>query len=116
MRHDDRMRVLHMIEAGETALSFCDGMSRQAFQADDRTVRAVVQCLMVIGEAANQVTEPTRRQIDALPWQAIVGMRNRLIHAYFEINVDLVWEVVARQLSPMLHTLRLWLSEQESTS
>lgn len=105
---DDAIRIRHIIEAAEEALSFCADMDESDFMADRRTQRAVVQCIEVIGEAARMVTHPTREQIPAVPWHQIVGMRHRVVHVYFDIDLRLVWEVVARDLKPLVAALRDW--------
>ncbi|MHB1157529.1 MAG: HepT-like ribonuclease domain-containing protein [Phycisphaerales bacterium] len=103
---DDIIRIRHIIEAAEEALSFCDGMSESDFLADRRTQRAVVQCIEVIGEAARMVSQPAREQLPTVPWHQIVGMRHRIVHVYFDIDLKLVWEVVARDLAPLIKALR----------
>ncbi len=108
MRMDDRTRIRHMIDAAETALRLCADMDRDAFVADERTYRAVFQCIEVIGEAGNHVTVATRQQLPEVPWHKITGMRNRLAHVYFDIDVDLVWQVVDKDLRPLLQTLHRW--------
>ncbi len=108
MRLDDRIRVRHMVEAAQTALRLCAGMDREAFIADERTYRAVFQCIEVIGEAANHVQPATRGQMPGVPWPKLVGMRNILVHVYFDIDVPLVWEVVVKDLDPLVRALGEW--------
>jgi len=105
---DDRVRIRHMIEAAEEAISFCRGFDEGTFAQDRRTVRAVTQCIEIIGEAARMVGEDTREQIPDVPWRAIVGMRHRLAHVYFDIDESLVWRVVARDLRPLIDNLTEW--------
>jgi len=106
MQPDDRVRVRHMIEAAETALRLCADMDRDAFIADERTYRAVFQCIEVIGEAASHVDVTVRERIPDVPWPKLVGMRNILVHVYFDIDVPLVWEVVGKDLEPLIKALR----------
>lgn len=109
---DDLTRVRHMIEASEEALGFCEGMDEPAFRRDRKTCRAVMQCIEVIGEAANGLSEAAREQTPEVPWQKIIGMRHRLIHAYFDVNLSLVWQVVVKELQPLLKALRAWEQAQ----
>ncbi len=109
---DDLTRVRHMIEASEDALTFCEGMDEAAFRSDKRTCRAVIQCIEVIGEAANGLSDSARGQMHDVSWQKIIGMRHRLIHAYFDINLSLVWEVVVKDLPPLCSALRAWEQAQ----
>lgn len=96
----DRVRLMHMLEAAQQALDFSRGRDRHSLDTDLMYRRAVVNCIQEIGEAAVQVSEATRDLVPALPWKKVVGMRNRLVHVYFNINLDLVWEVVAKDLTP----------------
>ncbi len=105
---DDRGRIRHMIDAAESALSFCQGMDESDFRADERTHRAVIQCIEVIGEAARNVSDDVRQQTPSVPWSQIVGMRHRMAHVYFDINLSLVWQVVAKDLTPLVDELKKW--------
>jgi len=101
----DRVRLRHMLEAAQQALDFSRGRDRGSLDSDPMYRRALVNCIQEIGEAAVQVSEETRNRVTALPWKKIVGMRNRLVHVYFNINLDLVWEVVAKDLTPLVKAL-----------
>lgn len=85
----DRVPLLHMLDAGRDALQFSAGRHRADLDADPMYRRAVLHCIQEIGEAAVRVTEPTRAQVPELPWKQIVGMRHRMVHVYFAINLDL---------------------------
>ena len=67
---------------------------------------AVVRAIEIVGEPASGITDETRATWPTVPWHAIVGMRNRLIHAYFEINAQMVWETVTTELPALLPHLR----------
>ena len=101
----DRVRLLHMLEAARQAIGFAVGRGRPGLDADLMYRRAVVHCIQEIGEAAFRVTEPTRDLATELPWKQIIGMRHRLVHDYFDINLDLVWEVVVKDLPPLVAAL-----------
>lgn len=103
---DDETRLRHLIEAAEDALRFCRDMTREQFETDNRTQRAVVQCLTVIGEAANTLSEDARSRIGEVPWDNIIGMRHRLTHEYFVINLDIVWATVQEDLSPLIESVK----------
>jgi len=66
---------------------------------------AVVRAVEIVGEAASKVTEETREKHPHIPWRAIVGMRNRLIHAYFEIDMDMVWVAATQEIPVLLSQL-----------
>jgi uncharacterized protein with HEPN domain len=67
---------------------------------------AVVRAIEVLGEAASQISAETRATHAGIPWRAIIGMRNRLIHAYFEINTEIVWQTVTQEIPALLPQLR----------
>lgn len=73
-------------------------MDRQAFLADDRTTDSVVRNLEVIGEAASRLPEDLRNLHPDIPWRRIAGLRNRIIHEYFDVDLELLWEVLATEL------------------
>ena len=105
MSPDDRWRILHMREAAEQALSFAAGRVRQDLDTDAMLRLALTRAVEIVGEAASQVSAAGRSELDGLPWQQIVGMRNRLVHAYFDINRDILWDTVQLALPRLLHQL-----------
>ncbi len=77
----DAIRLHHMLDAAHEALEFVRGKTEHNFGADRMLVLSLVKEFEIIGEAAGKVSEPTRRQLSQIPWQDVVDMRNRLIHA-----------------------------------
>ena len=106
MRNDDRVRLQHMIEAGESAIDFVSGRVRADLDGDRMLLFALVRALEIVGEAAHKISDETRATLPAIPWPAIVGMRNRLIHAYFEVDPQLVWQTATVELPALLPKLR----------
>jgi uncharacterized protein with HEPN domain len=106
MPPEDRVRVLHMLEAAEQALGFMAGFTSHQLGQDKKTLFAVIRCIEVIGEAAGRVSESTRLNAQDIPWAAITGMRNRLVHAYFDVDTAVVWRTVAEELPTLLQRLR----------
>ena len=108
MRKDDEIRLRHMLEAAHEAAheaaSFARGRTRGDLDIDRKLVLSLVKDVEIVGEAATQITESTRQQLPTIPWEEIIGMRNRLVHAYFSINLDIVWQTVREDL-PMLIAL-----------
>ena len=99
MPRDDSAYLLDMLLAARDALSFTEGMSFENFVRDRRTQLSVLKSLEIVGEAAVQVSEDIRRANPDIPWRQIVGMRNRLVHTYFDIDLPLVWDTVHHDLS-----------------
>lgn len=87
--------ILHEMDQ---ARSFVEGMTEGEFVEDERTVRAVVRCLEVVGEATKQIPEDLRSRYDEVPWTQMAGMRDRLIHAYRDVDRGLVWEAVTEEI------------------
>jgi len=106
MRTEDRVRLRHMIEAAESAAQFIADRSRSDLDSDRMLLFAVVRAIEVVGEAASKLSEEFRAAHPGIPWRAIVGMRNRLIHAYFDIDTETVWETTTQELPPILNQLR----------
>jgi uncharacterized protein with HEPN domain len=111
MQPEDRVRLLHMIEAAETALEFVSGRQREDLDTDRMLLFALVRAIEVIGEAAGQLTGPARSAAPDIPWPLIISMRNRLIHAYFDINHDILWKTVTQELPELLPRLRVLIDE-----
>lgn len=91
----------HMRQAIADAQSFTDAMTQADFMQDKRTQQAVVMSLIVLGETATKVMDqyPTfAAQHSQVPWRSMRGMRNRIAHAYFDINLEVVWDTVETAL------------------
>lgn len=100
--------LAHIEQAATDACSFVEGMSREDFLADKRTQQAVVLSLMVIGEAATKLLAQHAEFLakhPGLPWASMKGMRNRIAHGYFDINLDVVWDTVEKALPGLLKQL-----------
>jgi uncharacterized protein with HEPN domain len=105
MFKDDEIRLRHMLDAAREAVSFAHGRTRGDLETDRQLVLSLVKDIEIVGEAATQITEATRSGTDEIPWGKIIAMRNRLVHAYFSINLDIVWQTVQADLPPLIRTL-----------
>ena len=106
MRPDDAVRVSHMIEAAEAAVRFLSGRRRCDIDSDEMLRFALVRAVEIIGEAASKVSIETRTACPSIPWPAIVSMRNRLIHAYFDIDHDVLWKTAVEEIPVLLSALQ----------
>lgn len=95
-----------MVEAIESAQEFIQGRSRADLATDRMLLFALTRAVEITGEAASKVSDAGRAELPLLPWQQIVGMRNRLIHAYFDINRNILWDTVSLALPPLLAQLK----------
>ncbi len=101
----DDAYLLDMLLASRKALEFTRGMSKEQFFANEVVQQAVMRLIQVIGEAARQVSSAFKEAHPDIPWNDIVGMRHRLVHEYFRINVAEVWLVVERDLPDLIPRL-----------
>lgn len=106
MRTEDQVRLKHMMDATESAFQFLDGRQRHDLDIDKMLLFAVVRAIEIIGEAAGRISMETREAIQEIPWSAIISMRNRLIHGYFDIDTEVVWKTVTEELPILLSQLR----------
>jgi uncharacterized protein with HEPN domain len=105
MNRDDAIRLRHMLDAAQEAVGFVQGQTRVALNGDRKLVLALVKDIEIIGEPAYQVSQSARDQLPGIPWDDIIGMRHRLVHAYFDINLDILWRTVRNDLPPLIAEL-----------
>jgi uncharacterized protein with HEPN domain len=103
-----------MLDAARKAVRLAAGRDRAELDAEDDPLGpALVQLITVVGEAASRVSSDTRSKLDGIPWPDIVGMRNRLIHAYFDINLDILWATVQDSLPYLIRLSESALAEDK---
>ena len=113
MNRRDRIRLRHLVDALNSAIRFARGRERGDLDSDEMLLFALVRAIEIAGEAASQVSAETCAQLPDLPWSSIVGMRNRLVHAYFDINRDILWTTVTEAAPPLVELLKNVLAEGE---
>jgi uncharacterized protein with HEPN domain len=101
---DDSLYLAHILEAVDRILSYA-GEGEAAFRKDLRTQDAIIRNLQVMGEAAKKVSVRTREDHPGVPWKDITGMRDRVVHDYFGVSLDIVWDVVKNHLPPLRESL-----------
>jgi uncharacterized protein with HEPN domain len=102
---DDRVRLRHMLDAARKARRFVQGHERSDLESDEMLSLAIVRLLEIIGEAASHVSELVQDALPGIPWRQITGARNRLIHGYFDVDLDIVWAIVQDDLPPLIASL-----------
>jgi uncharacterized protein with HEPN domain len=111
MPRDYRLQLDDILGAIARIRGYVEGMSYEAFRADDRTQDAVVRNLEVIGEAARTLPEEVKARASGVDWRKLVGLRNVLIHEYFGISLPIVWDIVANKLDELESTCRTAMSD-----
>lgn len=100
-----------MIEAAEAASQFVASRGREDLDADLMLLFALTRAVEVFGEAAAKVSPPTKTATPDIPWPRIVAMRNRLIHAYFDIDGNILWRTVTQEIPALLPRLRALIQD-----
>jgi len=101
----DEFVLADMLVAARKAREFVDGLSFEEFEASDLHQNAVVRALEVVGEAARRVSDETRNAHPSIPWRPIIGMRNRLMHEYFRVDLEEVWRTVTTDIPQLVELL-----------
>ena len=115
MPKDDRVRLRHMFDAAREAIDFGRGKARADLDDDRLFVLGLLKCIEIVGEAAAHIGPDTKNRYPEIPWADIVGMRNRLVHAYFDIDPDRVWDTLEQDLPPLVATLEKILARSGSS-
>lgn len=105
-RHTDETRFRHMLDHAVEAVGLIRGQTRADLDSDRKLNLALVRLVEIIGEAAARVSKGERSKYPAIPWDDIIGMRNRVVHGYDEVDLDVLWDVVEWHLPPLIEELR----------
>ncbi|RDE14688.1 MAG: hypothetical protein C4K48_05660 [Candidatus Thorarchaeota archaeon] len=101
MLKDDKVRIQHMLDAVLEVIEFTHNKVRSDLDNDRKLKHALVRLLEIIGEAAVGMSENIMNKHPDIPWKEMIGMRNRLIHGYFDVDLDIVWQTVTEDIPPL---------------
>jgi uncharacterized protein with HEPN domain len=113
MRRDFRVYLEDILEAAGAAREFVTGMGKDELNKDRRTRDAVVRNLEIIGEAVKKLPPQTKRSHPEVEWKKIAGLRDILVHDYFGIDMDIVWDVVQNKLPVLAEQVQRILEESK---
>ena len=100
--NDDQVRLQHIIDSTREALAYVEDTDHSAFEKNRLLQHGLVPCIEVIGEASARLSKSLHDANPQIPWAAMIGMRNRIVHAYFDIDIDLVWKTATEDLPVLL--------------
>jgi uncharacterized protein with HEPN domain len=115
-RRDDRTYLQHMLDHASEAVSMAEGKTRDDLNRERQLHLSLIKLVEIVGEAANRVCELTRRQHPSVPWAEIVGLRNRLVHGYDEVDLDILWDIVRYDLPLLASELARILASTDESS
>ncbi len=113
MRKDDTVYLRHILDSIQQIEEYLRDVSKEQFMERRLLQDGVVRQLEIIGEASRNLSEETREKHPEVPWQQIIGMRNRIIHEYFDVDLEIVWEVVEKDLPDLKAQIQTILQEQK---
>ncbi len=108
---DPRVYLEDILEAAGKAREFTTGLSFEQFEADEKSIYAVVRALEIVGEASKRVPQPIRDRATEVPWRSMSGMRDKLIHAYSGVDLKVVWGTVHEELPSVVTAIETLLQD-----
>ena len=109
----DLVRIQHMLDAMRKSEEFIRGRCRADLDSDEKLTLALIRLLEIIGEAAKAVSFSLQKRYPKVSWREIAGTRDRLIHGYFDVDLDIVWEIVSKDLPALTPELEKMLSGEK---
>lgn len=113
MLEADIIRLKHMLDAANEIVEFTKDKNQDDFNSDRKLQLSIVHLLEIIGEAGTGVSDKVQKKYLQIPWKSIIGMRNRLIHGYFDIDLIIVWRTAINDIPPLVKKLEKIISSEE---
>ena len=102
-----------MLENSNRAIQFIEGMNFETFSNDEKTIYAVIRAVEIIGEATRNIPEEIRIKYPEIPWRDASNMRNKLVHRYFGINLEVIWQTLNEDLPMLANALQEIIRREE---
>ncbi|MFQ5591466.1 MAG: DUF86 domain-containing protein [Phycisphaerae bacterium] len=112
MPKDDTVYVGHMLDNARKATNLLGDRDRTAYDADEALRLALAHLLQVVGEAARRISDDFRDRHQNIPWKAIVGMRHKVVHDYMDVDEEIVWDTVTREIPPLIAQLEAIIPDE----
>jgi uncharacterized protein with HEPN domain len=110
--HDDIVRLQHMLENAREAVAMIESKDRTNLQRDRMLELSLIRLIEVVGEAATRVTPEVQEKYPSIPWSQVVSMRNRLIHGYDQVDLNILWDTIEDDLPPLIAELEKILESE----
>ncbi len=111
-QHDHRVRLRHMLDHGREAVRMARGRQHHDLERDRMLELSLTRLVEIVGEAASKITPEERDRYPSIPWAKIVGMRQRLVHGYDIVDLQVLWDTVTDDLPPLIAALERILGEE----
>ena len=99
---EDTIRLRHMLDAAKKAVEFAQGKNEADMAKDEKLAFAIVRLIEIIGEAAKNISEDVRRKNSDIPWKEIAGTRDRLVHGYFDVDLEIIGKIITKDLPDLI--------------
>ena len=109
--HNDMIRLQHMLDHSNEAVALIAGKDKAELQHDRVLELALIRLVEIVGEASAKVSSATQKKYPSRPWHQVIGMRNRLIHGYDSVDLDVLWDTIEVDLPPLIAVLEKILDQ-----
>ena len=111
-KRDHRLLLEDIIEAVDKVFSYTDGIEFSEFEGDSKTIDAVIRNFEIIGEAAHQLPGALQDKYAEVEWNRIIGLRNRIVHEYFGVDLHIIWNIISNNLGEMKKQIEVVLEKE----